>query len=83
MKLLAVKKPIAIEAVQWTGDNYKEIQEFCGRENCNAYPLEKLLIKTSEGDSIATNGDYVLKGIHGEFYPCKKRIFEESYTIVD
>lgn len=39
-------------------------------------------IETLEGVMLAKNGDYLIQGVHGEIYPCKKEIFEESYEIV-
>ena len=72
------KKPVEIEAIQWTGDNLKEILEFSDK----AY-IERdnytLKIETLEGTHIANKGDYIIKGIKGEFYPCKPDIFEMTY----
>ena len=39
----------------------------------------KLIIKTLEGELVAMQGDYIVKGIKGEFYPCKPDIFEQTY----
>lgn len=73
------KKSVTIEAVRWTGDNRKEIHDFCS----NAYMVDcALYIKTLEGVYIARVGDYIIKGVHGEFYPCKPDIFEETYEEV-
>lgn len=73
------KKPVTIEAVRWTGDNRKEIHDFCS----DAYTVDcSLYIKTLEGVHIARAGDYIIKGVHGEFYPCKPDIFEETYEEV-
>ena len=41
-----------------------------------------LVIHTLEGDHHANPGDYIIKGIHGEFYPCKPDIFEKTYDII-
>lgn len=77
------KKPVEIEAVQWTGDNLKEVVDFMGDASCKyslsfmASPV--LVIHTLEGDHQARVGDYIIKGVHGEFYPCKPDIFEETY----
>jgi len=76
------KKPVIIEAVQWTGENFKEIQEFCpsvidmGYGGENSWPLS---IPTLEGNMVAQRGDYIIKGVKGEFYPCKPDIFETTY----
>lgn len=42
-----------------------------------------LIIKTLEGEHVASIGDYIIKGVHGEFYPCKPDIFKETYEIVE
>lgn len=71
------KKPIIIKAIQYDGDNKVEIQLFIGK-----YINDKngsLPIKTLEGVMFAKKGDYIIKGIKGEFYPCKKDIFEKTY----
>ena len=44
---------------------------------------ENLIIKTLEGDMTADKNDFIIKGIMGEFYPCKPDIFEQSYDIVE
>ncbi len=77
-----VKKPIPITAVQWTGENKVEIAEFThGRcQFCDG--RISIIIPTLEGDMGATNGDYIICGVDGEFYPCKKEIFEKTYQIV-
>lgn len=77
-----VKKPIPIEAVQWLGANVSEILNFCHKAEIkysNDVPFTFLYINTLEGQMAAQQGDYIIKGIHGEFYPCAKDIFEESY----
>lgn len=87
------KKPVVIEALQWTG-NTSEIKEFCGY-NCSytvydsawrvgkGIPVEKLIIHTLEGDMIASRNDYIIKGVNGEIYPCKPEIFEKTYELVE
>ena len=77
-----VKKPIPIEAVQWRGANLADISNFCNKARFKYFddsPYVVLSIETLEGTMIAQMGDYIIKGIHGEFYPCAKDIFEESY----
>lgn len=88
-----VKKPVEIEALQIFG-NITEIKEFIG-DNGDAYiadaayqvgvhpPVTVVIIHTLEGDMKATDGDYIIKGIKGEFYPCRKDIFEETYEKID
>ena len=70
------KKPVVVDAIQWTGDNISEIMKWVGD---NAYFRDTLYIKTLEGVHRASVGDYIIKGIKGEFYPCKPDIFEKTY----
>ena len=84
-----VKKPIPVEAVQWTGSNMEEISNFCRQahfiyhdaawEAGVAGVVAQLVIYTLEGDMTANKGDWIIKGVRGEFYPCAKDIFEETY----
>lgn len=77
------KKPIVIEAIQYKGNNKQEIIDFTegkARTNtCYSY----LTIPTLEGNHKADVGDWVIKGIAGECYPCKNRIFILSYDKVE
>ena len=75
------KKPIVIEAVQWTGDNVGEIAEFCPRADIGLgnNTVLYLIIPTLEGDHRANVGDWIIRGVKGEFYPCKPDIFEMTY----
>lgn len=74
------KKPVVIESIQWNGNNFKEIKDFCNKaiidQNSN------LVIEALEGDHYAKEGDYIIKGVQGEFYPCKPDIFEQTYEEV-
>lgn len=80
------KKPVVIEAIQWSGDisEAKAIEEWSLNKakwnGGHAYP--SIFIETLEGKMTATPNDYIIKGIKGEFYPCKPDIFEESYEEV-
>lgn len=80
-----IKKPVTVEAVQWTGDNRKDIWDFCTLAYFNT-DFEtgdlKLMIQTLEGPMEASVGDYIIKGIKGEFYPCKPDIFLLTYDHV-
>ena len=74
-----IKRPIEVEAILYN-DNFMEIAEFT---NSMCYMNDaNLIIKTLEGDMIATVGDYIIKGIKGEIYPCKPDIFELTYDVV-
>lgn len=77
------KKPVVIEAVQYTGGNLPEIESFVG---ALAYMADdELVIRTLEdgkGPSarhVASPGDWIIKGVKGEFYPCKPDIFAATY----
>lgn len=71
------KKPVIISAVKWTGDNIKEISSFT--DNKAMIKNNTLIIPTLEGTMAAEIGSYIIRGVHGEFYPCKSNIFEETY----
>ena len=71
------KKPVTIEAIQWTGKNLSEIDNFVCVSIANKGTI--LIIHTLEGDMEASIGDYIIKGVNGEFYPCKPDIFDKTY----
>lgn len=77
------KKPVVIEAVQFDGKNCFEILKFMGRASDiwegDLLPFDIPVIYTLEGDLTASVGDWIIKGIRGEFYPCKPDIFEATY----
>lgn len=75
------KKPVVIEAVQWTGENDEEMDLF-GVPYCEIDELGYMTIETLEGYLAAEAGDYIIKGVKGEYYPCKPDIFEETYEAV-
>ena len=72
------KKPIVIEAIQLTEDNQQEVFDFC--EGKAFLTVDNTLyIPTLEGKMIGRIGDYIVKGVNGELYPCKPDIFEKTY----
>ena len=89
------KKPVVIEAVRWNAEtkNFDEVmnfmQDFHGNklnyENAEelAYKSKELHIRTLEGVMTASNLDWIIKGVNGEFYPCKPDIFEKTYEAVE
>ena len=96
------KKPVVIDAIQWTGTNKREMFDFLTNSNrleaymTSDFPIVSdnfyidhqkapggLVIKTLEGEHLANIGDYIIKGVHGEFYPCKPDIFKETYEEVE
>lgn len=74
------KKPVIIEAIQWNGENLFEIQRFMRSTLVNHGSV--LIIPTLEGDMYASLNDYIIKGVNGEFYPCKPYIFAKTYEEV-
>ena len=81
-----IKKQVQIEAVQFTGENIEEIETFIGKKLSTIEAVNadtKLIIPTLEGDIKAIKSDYIIKGIHGEFYSCKEDIFKNSYDEVN
>jgi len=81
------KKPIVIEATQWD-ESEKTLKEIgCGFASKSGYTYRpdectRLIIKTLEGSMNVSKGDWIIKGIKGEFYPCKPDIFEATYDKV-
>lgn len=80
-----IKKPVKIEAIQWTGFNETEMFDFCGDniEITTTKDSKELSIHTLEGNMSASIGDFIIKGIEGEFYPCKPDIFEKTYDCIN
>lgn len=72
-------KAIVKDAIQWTGANAAELLKF-GRFNIVEIEGERIVqIVTLEGVMNASEGDWIIKGIKGEFYPCKPEIFDATY----
>lgn len=76
------KKPVVIDAVKWDGENVKEVMDFMGWRNAAHDERSGLVIHTLEGNHNALPGDFIIKGVAGEFYPCKPDIFEATYEVV-
>ena len=76
------KKPIVIDAIKYDGDNFNEIVYNFPEITCGLWKGKALDIKTLEGIMKAQPGDYIIKGVKGEFYPCKPDIFEMTYEEV-
>ena len=73
------KKPVVIEAVQVTGHNDSEVLTFCPvcRDPEDRKP--NFIVPTLEGEMLASVGDYIVRGVKGEFYPVKPDIFAATY----
>ena len=80
------KKPVVVEAVQFlaTRESFDEILAM-GLRNWKPGKMgtDTFIIETLEGDHLVRKDDYIIKGVQGEFYPCKPDIFEASYERVD
>ena len=72
-------KPVIIEAVQWDGKNIYEVCRFLNQQAADVLINNELYIKTLEGVMHASVDDFIIKGINGEYYPCKPDIFNNSY----
>ncbi|MDL5048679.1 hypothetical protein QQ054_21945 [Oscillatoria amoena NRMC-F 0135] len=75
------KKPVVIEAIRYFGGNSKEIKKFVGTKWEET--VTEVGIQTLEGFMRVTIGDWIIKGVKGEFYPCKPDIFEATYEPVE
>jgi hypothetical protein len=80
------KKPVVINAIQWTANNnsWEEIKKEFGDNTGILWniPSETLVIPTLEGDMVANKNDWIIQGVNGELYPCKPDIFEKTYEKV-
>lgn len=92
------KKPLKVEAFQYDGDlidrygnwyapdwmkeAFKDGKSVMFREERPGTPLE-LYINTPEGPARVSEGDYIIRGVEGELYPCKPSIFEKTYNSAD
>ena len=92
------KKPVVIDALQWTGTNKREMFDFLTDYQCTDQYMSAegknfyidhwkvpggLVTKTLEGEHLANIGDYIIRGVCGEFYPCKPDIFKKTYEKVE
>ena len=76
------KKPVVIDAVQWTGtkESWDKIMAMgLAKWKPGEIGSKTFIIETLEGDHLASANDYIIKGVAGEFYPCKQDIFEQTY----
>ncbi len=82
------KKPVVVEAIQFDGENWAEIQKFASGAPMGSGmeamftrdDIRYLRIHTFDGVTEASPGDWIIKGTQGEFYPCKPHVFEDVYT---
>ena len=91
------KRPVVIDAVQWAGDNLFDVIEFTDgkpdingnfagmmwEQYCQLVERDGLKIFTLEGEMNASIGDWIIRGVKGEFYPCKPDIFAATYEAAE
>ena len=85
------KKPVVIDAMQWTGENLDDVIKFCSGDA--SYELmargdAELVISTLEDGNgtarhVASRGDWIIRGVQGELYPCKPEIFDATYEAAE
>lgn len=82
------KKPVEVEAIKFDGTNHREILKFIypdmsetGLAGAERMKLP-IVIETLEGDMNVSVGDYVIRGVQDELYPCKPEIFEQTYQTI-
>lgn len=89
-----IKLPVEIEAIQWVETNIEEIKKFVGNDliidtytgawEAGVGPIIRTLkIKTLEGEMNISKNDYIIRGVNGEFYPCKPDIFIKTYKEIE
>jgi hypothetical protein len=77
------KRPVVIEAMRFDKNNGPSIARWCGGLHYDGYLSEWIEIPTLEGTMSADPGDWIIQGVHGEFYPCKPDIFALTYEAVE
>lgn len=77
------KKPVVVEAVRWTGVNREQVEDFAGWGLAMVLDTHSLYIPTLEGSLLASIGDWIIRGVKGELYPCKDEIFRLTYEPMD
>ncbi len=74
------KRPVTVYTLEWKGDNIDEVAKFLEWRNFDHDDKRGLFIHTLEGSHHATVGDIIIRGVQGEFYPCKPDIFHATYV---
>ncbi|MFR8744144.1 MAG: hypothetical protein ACLVEW_02830 [Peptoniphilus sp.] len=72
------KKPVEIEAIKYEKEHIARALDFCNKLRYSPFDNE-YYVDTLEGFMRVTEGDFIIKGVNGEFYPCKPDIFEKTY----
>ena len=89
------KKPVVIDAIQFTNYNIADVKAFCGNKiniqsyerTCGYLPsghnILEAMVKTQKGEMLVRENDWIIKGVKGEFYACAPDVFKESYEPVE
>ncbi len=83
------KKPVIVDAWQWNGTTLEDAKDFCKKNGLPDFHIGSygygtgLVIPTLEGNHLAIKGDWIIRGVEGEYYPCKPDIFEKTYEPVE
>jgi hypothetical protein len=83
------KKPVVIEAIQYLGEeNISKLHDWFEESSSSRELIynpddNEYYIKTLEGNMKVNKGDYIIKGVKGEYYPCKPDIFKQTYEKVE
>lgn len=84
--MLARKKPVEVEVMQYKGDNKQELYDWSGGTVHLAYESSDtyiLVVNTLEGTMVVPKDSYVIKGVEGEFYACDYDIFHKTYELIE
>lgn len=77
------KIPVEIQALLFK-NNIEQVKTFCGKDNIKVSDDKKEVhIITLQGDMLTKQGDYIIKGVKGQFYPCRADIFKQTYELVE
>lgn len=75
------KRPVTIEAIEFTQDTLVEVIDFLRAGKVHyLIKSEGILLRTPTGDMLAVHGDFIIRGLMGEYYPCKPAAFEANYS---
>lgn len=82
------KRQVVVDAIKYERErNIFDVQNFFGEKNGDVFFYNpddnEYYIKTLEGNMKLSTGDYIIKGVKGEFYPCKPDVFEQTYEAVE
>lgn len=87
----ARKRPVIVDAWQWFGTTLADVKAFAEKHGINPDSVSigmgkhacGMIIHTLEGRMLASKGDWIIRGVQGEYYPCKPDIFEQTYELID